>query len=131
MNQTTYTVTRITCGFCEGTGRDPFGLLSELAACQVCEGTGKVQIEEPAIECAYCKGTGAYHSTRITCTVCKGKGMVTAPQGLTEQCPECKGTGTAIDSGLPCLECKGKGVVSKCGKPILILPKRPYQIKGI
>jgi DnaJ-class molecular chaperone len=112
MSQATYTVTQITCRFCKGTGRDPFDLLSELAICQVCEGTGKVRIEEPAIPCACCKGTGVYHGTRITCTICKGKGMVTAPKGLTEQCPECKGTGTAADSGLPCLECKGKGIVS-------------------
>ena len=113
MSQATYTVTRITCGFCKGTGRDPFDLLSELAICQVCIGTGKVRIEEPAIQCACCKGAGVYHGTRITCTVCKGKGMVTAPRGLTEQCSECKGTGNAVDSGLPCLECKGKGVVSR------------------
>jgi DnaJ-class molecular chaperone len=113
MSQTTYTVTEIACGFCKGSGRDPFELLSELAICQVCEGTGKVQIEGPAIRCAHCKGTGAYPGTRITCTVCKGKGMVTAPEGLTKRCPECKGTGTAADSGLPCLECKGKGVISE------------------
>jgi DnaJ-class molecular chaperone len=113
MSQTTFTMTQVTCGFCEGTGKDPFDMLSELATCQVCEGTGRVRIEEPAIKCAHCKGTGAFHGTRITCTVYNGKGRVTVSKGPTEQCPECKGTGTVIDSGLPCLGCKGKGVISK------------------
>jgi DnaJ-class molecular chaperone len=113
MSQTTFTMTQVTCGFCKGTGKDPFDLLSELASCQVCEGTGKVCVEEPAIKCAHCKGTGVFHGTRITCTVCNGKGMVRVPKGLKEQCPECNGTGTAIDSGLPCLCCKGKGVIAK------------------
>jgi len=113
MSQTTSAITQIMCAFCKGSGKDPFNLLSELAACQVCDGTGKVEVEEPAIKCAFCKGTGVYHDSRITCTVCGGKGMVTAPKGLTEQCPECKGTGIAADSRLPCLGCKGKGVISK------------------
>ena len=130
MSQATFTMTQVTCGFCKGTGKDPFNLLSELATCQVCEGTGKVQIQEPVIKCAYCKGTGVYHSTRITCTVCNGKGMVSAPKGRVIQCAECKGTGVAIDSGLPCLCCEGKGVISKQGKMVLILPKRLHQIRA-
>ncbi len=115
MSQTTYTVTvhQITCGFCKGTGKDPFDLLSEHAACQVCGGTGKVEVQEPVLKCAFCKGTGVYHNSRITCTVCNGKGMVTAPKGETIQCPKCTGMGVATDSGLPCLYCEGKGVVSK------------------
>jgi len=48
MSQTTSAMTQITCPFCRGTGKDPFELLSELTACQVCNGTGKV--EEPAIK---------------------------------------------------------------------------------
>lgn len=105
----------IPCAFCKGKGRDPFNLLSELATCQVCGGTGKVKITEPAINCAYCKGTGIYpHSVRITCTVCSGKGSVTVA-GVTEECPKCKGTAEAIDSGLPCIKCGGKGVVRKGG----------------
>jgi len=66
------------CAFCKGTGSDPFNLLSKLAACQVCGGAGIVQVEEPAIGCIFCRGTGVYpHNGRVTCTVCKGKGMVT------------------------------------------------------
>ena len=50
MSQTTFVITQITCAFCKGTGKDPFDILSELAACQVCGGTGKVEVEEPAIK---------------------------------------------------------------------------------
>jgi len=113
MSQTASAATQITCAFCKGKGKDPFNLLSEYAACQVCGGTGKVEVVEPAIRCAFCKGSGVYHSTRITCTVCNGKGVVTAPKSPTEWCPECEGTGTTIDSAMPCLKCRGKGVVSK------------------
>ena len=113
MSQTTYAVTQITCVFCKGKGKDQFDLLSKLAICQVCGGTGKVEVIETVIRCAFCKGSGVYHSTRITCTVCNGKGMVTAPQSPTEWCPKCEGTGTTIDSAMPCLKCRGKGVVSK------------------
>jgi len=101
----------IICAFCKGKGKDPFELLSKLATCQVCGGTGKVEIEEPMIKCAYCKGTGVYpHDGRVTCTVCNGKGMVTVI-GETDECPKCKGTGQTIDSGLPCIKCEGKGIV--------------------
>ena len=113
MSDTTAVVNQIACAFCKGTGNDPFDLLSELATCQVCGGRGKVEVIEPVIRCAFCKGSGVYHSTRLTCIVCNGKGMVTAPQSPTEWCPKCEGTGTAIDSAMPCLKCKGKGVVSK------------------
>jgi len=102
----------ITCAFCKGKGKDPFDLLSDISRCQVCSGTGKVEAEQPAIKCVFCKATGVYPNTRLTCTVCNGKGMVTV-KGATEECPTCKGTATAIDSGLPCSTCGGKGVVPK------------------
>jgi len=101
------------CAFCEGMGKDPFDLLSKLATCQVCGGTGMVEISEPAIRCVYCGASGVHPlGSRITCVVCGGKGMVTV-KGLTEECSVCKGTGRAVDSGLPCIKCRGKGVVSK------------------
>jgi DnaJ-class molecular chaperone len=104
------------CAFCQGSGKDPFELLSQLATCQVCKGAGTVEVEEPARKCKFCKGTGVYPAgARITCTVCNGKGMV-AVKGAAEECPECKGTGAARESGLPCLECGGKGVVLKKGR---------------
>ena len=40
----------ISCAFCKGKGIDPFGLLSELAICQVCLGKGKVEVDEPIVE---------------------------------------------------------------------------------
>ena len=99
---------------CKGTGNDSFDLLSELAACQVCGGRGKVEVMEPAIPCVFCKATGPYPHTRITCTVCLGKGMVTV-EGSTEECLKCGGAGAETESGLPCLKCGGKGVVLKKG----------------
>jgi len=106
----------IRCAFCKGKGKDPFDLLSKLATCQVCGGTGRVEITEPAIKCVYCKASGVYPSgSRITCVVCGGKGMVTV-KGSTSECPECKGTGRAVDSGLPCSKCGGRGVVLKTSK---------------
>ena len=98
----------ITCAFCNGTGKDPFGILSPLSTCQVCGGKGKVSVNPPTAKCAFCDGTGIFPDKRITCTVCGGKGMVTVPKGA-KTCPECKGSGQASD-GLPCLNCRGIGV---------------------
>jgi len=100
--------TGITCAFCNGTGKDPFGLLSPLATCQVCSGTGKVKVTPPTAKCAFCNGTGIHLDKRLTCTACGGKGMVTVPMGA-KTCSECNGSGQAPD-GLPCLNCRGKGV---------------------
>jgi len=102
----------VKCGFCKGMGKDPFKLLSECSVCQVCNGEGKVEIAEPAIECVFCEGSGIYPGKRITCTVCGGKGMITVEKNVTEKCPDCKGSGATADSGLPCLKCKGKGVIA-------------------
>jgi len=49
MSDTTCIVTQITCAFCKGTAKDTFDLLSELAVCQVCGGTGKVEVKEPVL----------------------------------------------------------------------------------
>jgi len=98
------------CRFCAGAGKDPFKLLSSLGNCQVCTGSGVVQIEEPSRECVFCGGTGVYPNSRLTCTVCGGKGMVTIPEEPTE-CPSCNGTGTASESKMPCSRCRGIGVV--------------------
>jgi len=106
--ETTAKAAGITCAFCKGLGKDPFGLLSPLATCQVCSGTGKVRVTPPTVKCAFCNGTGVYVHKRLTCTVCGGKGMVTVPKGA-KTCSECNGSGQARD-GLPCLACRGKGV---------------------
>lgn len=36
----------VRCAFCNGTGKDPFGLLSILATCQACRGSGEVTVNE-------------------------------------------------------------------------------------
>jgi len=103
----------IPCAFCGGSGRDPFGLLSPLALCGVCQGKGQVKLQEPAVECAFCSGTGIYPlGSRLTCTACGGKGVLTVAEPRSA-CPECQGTGKDPQSGsaLYCLRCRGAGVV--------------------
>lgn len=102
----------ITCAFCEGSGRDPFGLLSGLSRCQVCGGSGSVTIEEPSITCAFCGGSGVHCDQRLTCTCCGGKGTISIDEpGGT--CPHCQGTGAEPPDQdfLPCVLCKGAGVI--------------------
>lgn len=103
----------ITCAFCEGTGRDPFGIMSPLSACQVCWGKGSVTVREPAIVCAFCGGSGVHDEQRLTCTVCGGKGMVSIVEPV-EKCPRCQGTGVNVPplNYLPCSLCGGKGVIT-------------------
>ena len=102
----------VKCAFCQGKGTDPFELLSRFSTCQVCNGRGEVIISEPAIECAFCGGTGIHRDQRLTCVVCGGKGMVSTKESV-EICPDCKGKGIVAGDYLPCLKCTGKGVVSK------------------
>ncbi len=103
----------ITCAFCEGSGRDPFGLLSGLSRCQVCGGIGSVTIGEPCQRCAFCEGTGVHPHQRLTCTCCGGKGMISVREPA-QKCPHCQGTGAEPpDQGfLPCALCRGAGVVA-------------------
>lgn len=100
----------VECAFCNGKGKDPFGLLSPLASCQVCGGEGKVFVQEPAVKCVFCGATGIYRDQRLTCTVCGGKGMVTVYEP-SRKCRLCNGKGVALHDYLPCIECGGKGVV--------------------
>jgi len=98
------------CSFCNGTGRDPFGIMSWLSRCCVCSGRGVVLIQTPYIRCAHCQGTGAIKT--FTCTVCMGKGFVAVPQAPTALCPECGGSGDDHSApSLPCLTCHGHGFV--------------------
>lgn len=103
----------ITCAFCEGSGKDPFGLLSRLSLCQVCGGTGSVTIEEPLVRCAFCGGSGVHPHQRLTCTCCRGRGMITV-QEPTEKCAVCEGTGAEPPDQdfLPCVLCGGAGVIT-------------------
>jgi len=104
----------IKCAFCDGVGKDPFGLLSTLSTCQVCNGSGKLTVTEPFAKCAFCDGSGVHPSRRYTCIVCNGKGVVPAPaEGAREVCPDCGGSGkTRFHGHVPCLTCKGNGFVA-------------------
>lgn len=63
--------------------------------------------------CSQCQGTGAKsNSNRITCPVCKGRGVIYTSAGfvrLGQTCMECKGEGRIISQ--PCSKCKGSGSV--------------------
>ncbi len=100
---------QITCAFCGGRGTDPFGIPSRMSSCQVCKGSGKISMEDPAISCAFCGGSGVFLDKRLTCTVCGGKGLVPKPKEA-KTCPDCRGRGMAPD-GLPDLRCRGIGVI--------------------
>jgi DnaJ-class molecular chaperone len=65
-----------------------------------------------AVRCAFCKGRGeAKPRTNITCTVCRGTGLVQV-SGPIATCPQCRGRGMRAGSdGLPCPRCAGKGFV--------------------
>ena len=103
------TRTTIKCAYCDGTGKDPWGIPSILSKCQVCSGKGIVKIREPAVKCAACNGTGVHLGKRLSCLACGGKGLISI-KGPMEECPVCEGLG--VDSnGLYCTHCKGKGVV--------------------
>lgn len=98
----------IRCVFCDGKGKDPFGIMSWLANCPVCLGRGVVQVPSLHVPCAHCKGSGAIK--KFTCGVCCGRGMIPAPIGSTKVCQDCLGTGDDNSaSAMPCLTCRGRG----------------------
>lgn len=100
----------VQCAFCKGRGKDPFGIMSELSTCGACCGTGRVRVETPFVRCAHCRGSGAIKTFR--CTVCGGKGVVSAPAGATVSCPQCAGTGDDTSApAMECLRCHGRGWV--------------------
>jgi DnaJ-class molecular chaperone len=101
----------ITCSFCGGHGRDPFGIMSWLSNCCVCGGRGVVQVPASHRRCAHCRGTGAVKT--FTCTVCRGTGYVPLTSGPHQDCPECRGTGSDPASALACLTCRGWGWVPR------------------
>lgn len=111
----------IKCAFCNGTGKDPFELLSKLSSCQVCGGKGVVIVKEPTTKCLFCKGTGVqpYTTNRLHCSVCAGKGVITEIKP-SQTCPACGGGGieprrtidaTAPFGKVPCHKCRGKGFI--------------------
>lgn len=101
---------RVVCAFCEGKGRDPFGIMSPESVCQVCNGTGAHLIVSPHVACAYCHGSGVESGTRNTCLSCGGKGRVSMNKQHAP-CELCHGTGMEAESGLRCNACGGAGVI--------------------
>ena len=108
-------MSEITCAFCKGKGKDPFNLLSKLAACQVCGGTGKIEVDEPMVKCAFCKGTGIHPHSRMTCTVCYGRGAVTCGEAK-EQCPDRDGADHKANENIPSGVCGGIRVIDPVRK---------------
>ena len=100
----------ITCAFCKGTGKDPFGVPSKLSNCQVCAGRGTVMVLTPAETCPYCKGTGVFFQHRLPCPLCGGKGAVYKIKGV-KRCAKCKGGSVDQDNKLPCSNCYGLGMI--------------------
>lgn len=106
----------VQCAFCGGEGLDPFGIMSPLASCQVCEGEGHVELTEPTARCAFCRGTGVSPNARLTCSTCDGVGTVEIPADAIT-CPHCGGSGRTADckdcpfpdSVFPCQHCRGTG----------------------
>lgn len=101
---------RVQCAFCKGKGKDPFGIMSRLATCQVCNGTGEHLIVKPHKQCAYCHGSGVEFNTRNTCLSCGGKGRVSV-HGESVTCDACGGRGMEHETNLRCGKCGGSGVV--------------------
>ncbi len=106
-------MSEVKCAYCQGTGRDPWGLMSVLSKCQVCKGKGTVQIEAPYEQCPVCNGKGVERNKRLSCMACKGKGVLHIEKG-TKACPVCGGAGKTGSVGLKkyCLKCHGTGKVS-------------------
>ena len=103
----------VKCSFCKGTGRDPYGVISNLSSCQVCSGKGEVKLREPVVKCAFCRGSGIQpHTTdRLHCMACKGKGWVPVIES-SAGCPDCNGTGLYLGTYRQhCLRCNGQGVI--------------------
>lgn len=101
----------VKCAFCDGTGKDPFGVMSHLSTCPVCGGKGTVRVREPYVPCRACNGTGIQPFTRLTCLACGGKGVISVAEE-TEICPVCGGAGADTENRY-CLRCHGAGVIPK------------------
>lgn len=99
----------VQCAFCQGMGRDPFGVMSPLSNCSVCGGKGTVRVTEPYVPCRTCDGRGIQPFTRLTCLACGGRGVISVAE-KTETCPVCGGAG-ADTGNRYCLRCHGSGVI--------------------
>jgi DnaJ-class molecular chaperone len=100
------------CPFCRGRGEVASGSI-----CPVCSGGGKVQVEPPAVKCAFCNGQGQVPPrSNLTCWVCKGRGLVSVTPPV-QTCPDCQGRGRKPCESLYCPRCRGVGVVAYSNGP--------------
>jgi len=107
-NQQSRPVAKVVCGYCRGTGKDPFGVMSPLSTCQVCGGTGRHKLHLSKATCNFCAGSGIHPGSRQTCLPCKGVGIIEAQEGAAN-CPDCKGSGKC--GVFYCTTCKGQGIL--------------------
>ena len=103
----------LVCGFCNGTGVDPFGVMSTMSTCTACEGAGQVRVREPRAGCAFCGGRGVQPGSRLTCGACRGKGAQTIKEPV-EPCGHCGATGRepSFGTALYCTKCNGVGLAT-------------------
>jgi len=95
------------CPFCHGRGK-----VASASICPVCNGDKKVQVEPPAVKCAFCNGQGQVPArSNLTCWVCKGKGVVSVEPNV-QTCPDCQGRGKRPCESLYCPRCRGVGVAA-------------------
>ena len=72
----------VRCAYCGGRGVDPFGLPGPESNCSVCGGKGYNRVMVPYVPCPDCGGTGKEPGRRLTCTACKGKGVITVREPI-------------------------------------------------
>lgn len=95
------------CPFCHGRGK-----VAGAGICPICNGGKKVQVEPPAVKCAFCGGQGQVPArSNLSCWVCKGKGIVSITPPV-QTCPDCQGRGKKPCESLYCSRCRGVGVVA-------------------
>jgi DnaJ-class molecular chaperone len=71
------------CAYCRGSGVHPFSRMT----CTTCRGVGSITVPVNAIPCPGCGGSGQesdhkFFDSVLSCTVCRGKGMVAAGKRL-------------------------------------------------
>ena len=75
-------------------------------------------------QCPECHGTGAAAgSRRVTCTTCRGSGVVIGGSGwfqVRQTCPTCGGEGSMLEK--PCRHCRGAGQVATTAHISLKIP---------